>query len=481
MKKQRPPIIAIMGHVDHGKTTLLDKIRKTNTAAKEAGGITQSVGAYEITHNNRKITFIDTPGHEAFNAMRKQGARVSDLAILVVAADDGVKPQTKEAIKFIIESKTPYIVAINKTDRDAANIEKTKNELLQAGVLLEGLGGDISFQAVSATKGTGVGELLDLILLATDVEELTYDPSEETTGIILTSERDPKRGITVGVVIKNGTLRHGQYIATPTAQGKIKILEDATQKTVRELEPSAPALVMGFNTLPRIGEAFTASDTPPARHPKQSEHTRAESKDLTASDTAPNIILKASGGGSLEALQGITKKLGNIIETGVGNITEGDIQTAISTGSIVIGFNTKTDQAASNLAHARKIKIIEGNIIYELEKQLKEFIEKRTQARAHIIELLALFGERKGKEQVIGGKVTKGTIKNKSEFEIWKGDTQIGTGKIINLQSGREDVEEVNEGKEMGAKVESTDPLAVGHKLTVTDGHPEVQSAEGSH
>ena len=210
--EQRPPIVVVMGHVDHGKTTLLDYIRKAAVAAREAGGITQATAAYEIIHAERKITFIDTPGHEAFTAMRSRGANIADLAILVVAADEGVKLQTKEAIKIIEDSKTPFIVAINKVDKTAGNLDKARNDLMAAGVLLEGFGGQVSYQAVSAKTGEGINEMLDLILLHADLEELTYDPSAEASGYVLEAKRDPKRGIEATVIVKNGTLNRGDVI-----------------------------------------------------------------------------------------------------------------------------------------------------------------------------------------------------------------------------------------------------------------------------
>jgi len=463
-----------MGHVDHGKSTLIDFIRKTNTTEKEAGGITQAIGAYEIEHDKNKITFIDTPGHEAFNNMREHGAKVADLAILVVAADDGVKPQTKEALNCILQAGIPYVVAINKIDKDTANVEKTKSDLAQNSVLLEGFGGTVSWQGVSATTGEGVGELLDLIILATDLEELTYEPDAETTGIVLTSHRDPKRGITAGVVIQNGTLKRGAYIATPTTKGKIKILEDFHGTTQTELTPSAPALVLGFETLPRVGETFTAGSDKKAVQAKTAPDKQEVKTQKESKIKHPiHLILKANESGSLEALRGIIEKLKkteegkmlNIVEAHVGNITEDNIQNAVSTESIILGFNTKIDQAATNLTQARKVKVIEADIIYKLEEDLKEYMEKRAKINAHVIEILAVFGERKGKEQIVGGKVVKGTIQNKSSFEIWADEKQIGTGTIKNLQSGREDAEAVEEGSEMGALVESSDPIAVGHKL----------------
>ncbi len=252
----RPPIVAVMGHIDHGKTTLLDHIRQTNVAGKEAGGITQSIGAYEISHKGKKITFIDTPGHEAFSKMRERGAQAADLAILVVAADDGVKPQTKEALKAIRQANISFVVAINKIDKNNADIDRVKSDLRDNEVFLEGDGGDISWQAISAKKGEGVEELLDLILLVAEVADLKYDPAATPTGVILTARMDSRRGLTVSAVLRDGTLERNQKIITATAGGRIKILENFLGENSPTLTPSAPVLIMGFEQLQQIGEIF---------------------------------------------------------------------------------------------------------------------------------------------------------------------------------------------------------------------------------
>jgi len=278
-KSRRSPIVVVMGHVDHGKTSLLDYIRKTNVVSREAGGITQSIGAYEIIHypggsesqNNadktrtnaergKRITFIDTPGHEAFSKMRSRGARVADLAILVVAADEGVKPQTTESIKTLLETKTTFVVAITKIDKPNADIDKVKNELTSAGVLLEGYGGSVSCEPISAKSGDHVNELLDLLLLASEMEDLSYDPAAPAEGIVLESKMDKRRGLEATVIVKNGTLRQGEPIATQSGKGKIKILEDFAGKAQKELVPSAPALVIGFSELPQAGERFVTGE-----------------------------------------------------------------------------------------------------------------------------------------------------------------------------------------------------------------------------
>ncbi|KKT56520.1 MAG: Translation initiation factor IF-2 [Candidatus Wolfebacteria bacterium GW2011_GWA1_44_24] len=261
----RPPIVAVLGHVDHGKTSLLDFIRKTNFVAREAGGITQSIGAYEIIHNGKKITFIDTPGHEAFSKMRSRGAIAADLAILVVAADDGVKPQTKESIEILNSAKTPFVVAVNKIDKSNADIEKTINDLTANGVLLEGRGGNVSWQAISAKTGQGVDELLDLVLLAAEMENLTYNPDADAGGVIIEAKSDNRRGIVVSVIAENGILKIGDKIATFGAGGKIKILENFLGEKTAELRPSSPALI--FRGRARRGYYFADSASSRNRRP----------------------------------------------------------------------------------------------------------------------------------------------------------------------------------------------------------------------
>lgn len=502
--QKRPPIVVIMGHVDHGKTTLLDYIRKTNIAAKEAGGITQSIGAYEITHpqinadqnadkrglniseNQRKnqresafkITFIDTPGHEAFSKMRSHGAKVADLAILVVAADDGVKPQTKEALAHIMEAKLPYIVAINKIDKPNADIERTKNDLMQAQVLLEGSGGDVSWQAISAKTGEGVNELLDLTLLAAEIQNLTYDPGSETRGVVLMSRLDPRRGMVVGLVVKNGILRQGQWISTPTAKGKVRILEDFLGRVVSALEPSAPALVTGFESSPPVGEEFVAGEVESLIATNLSTNITNKKDKISEiraqisenSRGAIKVILKADETGSLEALQDLVGKISgepplSVIQASIGQIYENDVKLAAASNALIVGFKVMVDKAAANIAKAKRVMILTSSVIYELEKVLKEHVKKAAAKEVRLLEVLAIFGAPKGKERVVGGRVIHGPIRNQEPFEIWQGEKLIGTGKILNLQSQKKDIQEAEAGQEVGLLVESEEPIKVGNRL----------------
>lgn len=475
---RRPPIIVVMGHVDHGKTTLLDYIRKTNLVAREAGGITQAIGAYEIEHNGKGITFIDTPGHEAFANMRAHGANIADVAILVVAADDGVKPQTKEALETILKSNTPYIVAINKIDKNNADIEGTRKSLLQNGVFLEGYGGNVSYQLISAKTGEGVNELLDLVLLATEMENLEAD-EKITSGVVITSRRDPRKGILVGIILKNGTLKVGQFIGTASAKGKVKSLEDSTGKKVNELPPSSPALISGFEGIPDVGEEFLAGESVVVDEfskKKFDELKKLGGNTAAVQETGEtiNIVLKADETASLEALKGLVSRIPlgfpvKITSESVGDLTENDVKFAINTDAIIVGFRMKIDKAASNLASTQKVMILESPIIYELENSLRAYAKKILPKEVRRLEVLAVFGEAKGKERVVGGKVILGPIKNQEPFEIWQDKKLIGRGKMKNLQSLRKDMPQVETGIEAGLLVESDEPIKVGYQLLFSD------------
>ncbi|MGB9609094.1 MAG: translation initiation factor IF-2, partial [Minisyncoccia bacterium] len=449
---ERPPIVAVLGHVDHGKTSLLDYIRKTNVVSREAGGITQSIGAYEITHNNKKITFIDTPGHEAFIQMRSRGAQVADLAILVVAADDGVKPQTEESIKILNETNTQFIVAITKIDKPNANLEKTKNDLMAAGVLLEGYGGKISWQAVSSKTGEGINELLDLILLTAELEELKYNPNEIGSGVILETHHDSKRGITVTVIIKNGKVKRGDPISTPTSFGKIKILEDFQGKAVNELFPSSPARIIGFENLPKIGEEFVCQIQNIVKNEDKDKNKENQNlNDFKNSQKSLNLILKARDFGSLEALSQIIKNLQTnipikIVNESIGDIFDGDAKLAEATNSKIVAFNSKIQKSAENLIRSKNIEVISSEIIYELIQAIEAKIKEIENPPAvGILEVLAVFNNKNLDKQIIGGKVIFKIFKNKSKFEIERNNEIIGTGFVINLQSNKKDVNEVLE------------------------------------
>ena len=471
--KPRPPIVVVMGHVDHGKTTLLDYIRKTKVAEREAGGITQSIGAYEIEEDGQKITFIDTPGHEAFTKMRQRGAHVADIGILVIAADDGVKPQTEEAIAILQNSKTPFAVAINKIDKNNADIERTKNDLLKHGVLLEGFGGNVSWCAISAKQGEGVDELLDLILLMWQVENLTYNPSVPAKGFIIEAKVDSRRGTAVSVVITDGIMREGNDIATPTACGKIKMLENFLGQRVKELLPSSPALILGFETLPSVGQSFTAGDLEleiapdliPELKPKMNL-SEAERENMMP------VIIKADVSGSLEALAHVIGALEvngkkfNIVSEEVGEITDGDVKDASAKGAIIVGFNTKITKSADNLARGQNVRVVISNIIYRIVEALEESIKAiEGGEKGPTMEVLAIFSQ-KGKTQLIGGKILSGIFTINQKVNISRQDKIIGAGRVTSLQQGKAVVKKVSEG-EFGLMIESSVTVQAGDVLEI--------------
>lgn len=472
---KRPPVVVVVGHVDHGKTSLLDYIRKTNVAGKEAGGITQSVGAYEIEHNGRKITFIDTPGHEAFSKMRVRGAHVADVAILVVAADEGMKPQTKEALKALRDSETPFVVTLTKIDKPSADVERVKNDLTANNVLLEGFGGAVSYQSVSSKTGEGVNELLDLVLLTADVEDLSYNPVSLGKGMVLETKLDSRRGNTVTVILKDGQLKKGDLITTPTAKGKVKILENFLGKPADDLWPSSPAVVLGFENLPEVGEEFLAG--------KLSEQELAAAKKMVqrklgTADThnkesqTIRVILKADVAGSLEALHDLLRKVLikenqtlDIVSQSVGEITDGDVQDAVATNAMILGFRVSPNKAAENLARAQEITIVTDEIIYKLSEGIeKAFLEMGRSKFSGELEILAVFSAKNSK-QTIGGKVNRGQIRIKSWLEVQRSEEAIGKGKVLSLQQGKKDANAVNEGNECGLIFESNVKIEVGDKL----------------
>ena len=491
--KPRPPVVVVMGHVDHGKTTLLDYVRSMTYAARgtvaggaprsvaerEAGGITQAVGAYEIIHNDRKITFIDTPGHEAFSAMRSRGAQIADLAILVVAADEGVKPQTKEAIKILEETKTPFVVAINKIDRTNGSMEKAKNDLLAAGVLLEGLGGQISYHGISAKMGDGVSDLLDLVLLAADMEGLTYDPAALASGYVLEVRRDSRRGIDATVIVKNGILKRNDPIATPSATGNVKILEDFMGVPVESVSPSAPALIIGFELLPGIGEEFFVgkSDKHQVISDKKMQSIVRLEKMKSESGTLV-LIVKASDAGSLEALSMVVRAIGiekkktiNIIQESVGDITDGDVRTAAATGAIILGFKNRLEKGAQNLVESQHVTVIASKVVYDIVKAIEDLLMGGgLTAATGTLEVLAIFNQKKIDKQLVGGRITSGIFRAKAPVEVFRGagsQEPIGVGKILTLRENKSELTQAEKGKEIGVIASAPVMIEVGDILVI--------------
>ncbi|MBI5420941.1 MAG: translation initiation factor IF-2 [Parcubacteria group bacterium] len=477
-KIARPPVVVVMGHVDHGKTTLLDYIRKTNLATREAGAITQSIGAYEITHGDRKITFIDTPGHEAFSKMRGRGAKAADIAILVVAADEGVKPQTKESIEQIRATNTPFIVAFTKIDKPNADTQRARTQLSELGVVVESWGGDIPEQEVSAVSGAGIDELLDLVLLATDLQELKADKNAQGRGVIIETKRDSKRGIITSLIILDGTLREGEYVRTPTAKGKIKLLEDFKGTRTMEATFSSPVLVIGFETSPLVGEEWVGGSEEAVAQPILDEKEAVESTERINKKTpegikAINVIIKADTYGSYEALdaiiQSITRErlLIHVLDSGVGDITDSDLKLANTFDATILGFHVKMASSLRLLVDQLKIRVIASDVIYETVKLFEEFLDKQLANDKEYLgefEILKLFSVSK-KGQLVGGKILIGNLAVNKRVDIFREHIKLGEGRVINLRSGKQEVKTMPQNKECGALVQSGASIEVGDIL----------------
>ena len=505
--QERPPIVVVLGHVDHGKSTLLDYIRKTNIVEHEAGGITQRVAAYEVEHrvsgrgksepgSPKKITFIDTPGHAAFRTIRSRGAKIADIAVLVVAADDGVKPQTLEALESIRTAKIPFIVALNKIDKPNANVERAQAGLMENAVYLEKLGGDVPWAAISARTGAGVPELLDLIALVAEVESLTGNSSVPAEGFCLEAHRDQKRGIAATLIITNGTLLNGQAVLAGHAIAPVRIMENYAGKSIRQATFSSPVSLTGFDELPEAGESFRAygskRDAEEARSASSTSRDgsaalssftgkpvaaqlSAEEVEREAEQFMMPIIVRADMTGSLEAIQYEANRIGDahsriaIVQSGVGNISEGDIKAAIATvptPAAVLGFNVDVERVALERARQHNIHIERFDIIYKLVERLEELLHDSAPRR--LIEetvgsarIAKCFSKRKNL-QVVGGTVTEGHFQKGGGVKVFRRSVVIGTGKIKNLQAHKKDVERVESGSEFGAQIEAVFEISQG-------------------
>ncbi len=480
----RPPIVTVLGHVDHGKTTLLDTLKKTKLADKEAGGITQHISSYQVKEKGKLITFIDTPGHEAFQAMRERGASIADIAILVVAADDGVKPQTKEVIKFLAEKKIPTVVAINKIDKQNADINRVKQELAENELLVEGYGGDTPFVEISAKNNKNLDELLETVLLVADMSELTADYDRDALGVVLEAEKDPKKGPLANIIIKTGTLKVGQDVLIGNISGRVRKIEDYTGTPISKAPPSMPITIYGLSEVPKSNEILQIIDVKAKRkikllggnETKRDLDSSAIINDINASlMNKYSIILKADTQGSLEAITQVLQTISSkeivlkIIQSGVGPITEKDIQTAQSGGATVYGFNVHPTQSAKQLAEKTEIITKSYNIIYELIEDVKEEMSSRLAPEIKRTDLgrlkvLAIFKNMK-KSMIVGGKVMNGKIVKGAQIEILRDKQPINRGKLVQLQHNKEEVEEVKENFECGLTFEGTEKIEVGDIL----------------
>lgn len=493
MLKKRPPIVTVLGHVDHGKTTLLDKIRKTNVADGEVGGITQRIGAYKVKVKGEEIVFIDTPGHEAFTSMRARGASVTDIAILIVAADDGVMPQTIEALNHAKAAKVPIIVAINKCDKPGAKIEKIKTDLSNLDLLPQEWGGDTIYVQISALKGTGIDELLDSILLIAELLDLKadYNPKKWAEGVILESRLDKGRGIIATVLVKNGVLKERDVFIAGNYEGKVRSMTDENGKKLTIAYPSTPVEVIGFEQLPDAGSIFSVVDS--EKTAKEIARKRREIEILEKQKESNinlanilskinkgevgqlNIIIKADVQGMAEALKASCEKLSvqkinvNVIHFSVGAITESDINLAITSKAIIIGFNTKPTKEAQLIAEREGVEIRRYNIIYDVIEDIKNSISglAAPKIREEVIgevEIRQIF-KIPSIGVVGGGFVTKGVITKDSLCRVYRENVVIFTGKISTLYHFQNPVREVKQGLECGLTIEKFNDLNEGDIL----------------
>lgn len=488
-----PPVVTIMGHVDHGKTSLLDTIRKTKVAVGEAGGITQHIGAYQVEVSGKKITFLDTPGHEAFTAMRARGAQVTHIAVIVVAADDGVMPQTREAIDHAQAAKVPIIIALNKMDKLDANPDFVKQQLYDIGVVIEEFGGDVICVPVSARKGTGIDDLLEMILLVAEVQDIRANPNRLATGVIIEAKLEKNTGPMATVLIQQGTLKMGDNIVVGSMSGKVRAMFNDRGKRIQKAPPSTPVSILGLPEVPQAGDRLeVVSDERTAKHAasKIAEQRRSESMPLgqVSLDTLYmqmqegkvkelNVVLKCDVQGSAEAIKNALSRVGEenikvrLIHEGIGNISETDVHLAGASGAVIIGFNVKADGAAQRLAQKENVEIRYYDIIYKLTDDIQAALTGMLEPTyREVIEGHAEVQQtfKAGKSTVIAGcRVTDGKITRSSQARILRKKDMVYDGKIASLRRGRDDVREVASGYECGIVLDDFTEFEVGDIIEV--------------
>ena len=482
----RPPVVTVMGHVDHGKTSLLDTIRNTRVAAGEAGGITQHIGAYQVEVNGRKITFLDTPGHEAFTAMRARGAQVTDIAIIVVAADDGVMPQTIEAIDHARAAQVPIIIALNKIDKPGANPDHVKQQLADRDVVIEEYGGEVICVPVSAKKNIGIQDLLEMILLVADILDLKANPKGQAQGAIIEARMAANSGVTASALMQEGTLKVGDIIVTGSLYGKVRAMFDDAGKRIPKAPPSLPVSILGLSEVPEAGERFeVVADEKAARALTEERRDQAQ---LAAQQTITldtlyaqmreglvkelNLLVKSDVQGSAEALKHSLSQIGDenlkvrLIHDAVGNVSESDVNLASASKAIIIAFNVKVDVAAQRLAQIEGVDIRSYTVIYKLvediEAALQGLLEPvyKEQVDGHA-EVLQIF--KAGRQLVIGGcRVTDGKLVRSAQVRVLRKGETVFSGGIQSLRRGKDDVREVATGFECGVTLDDFNALEVG-------------------
>ena len=485
----RAPIIVVMGHVDHGKTKILDAIRTTNVMESEAGGITQHIGAYQVVRKDKLITFIDTPGHEAFTVMRSRGAKVADIAILVVAADDGVQPQTKEAVNIIKAAGLPYVVAINKIDKPDANVEKVKAELAELNLIPEEWGGKTLIVPVSAKNGQGIDELLDMLLLVNEMEKekIVANPTRRAAGTIIDSHIDKGAGPVATVLVQSGTLRVGDSIGVRGAlYGRVRSMKNWKGDLVDQAPPSMPVKVLGFKAAPAVGDVLEVPEDVKALEKMKEKPVKSGVADTATISRQPsaeskegkqllNIIIRADVLGSLEAVLGLLEKIKHdavgveVVAKGLGNITDADVLKAEATGSVLYAFGVKATATAAELGRDKNVPILEYDIIYKLFEDVLSHLQKMLPAEEIItemgkIEVLAVF-KKTDKGGIIGGKVLGDKVRAPAKVRIMRAGGVVGEGDLVRLQVAKQAVKEVSGGSECGVEFTGRTKIEVGDVL----------------
>ncbi|MBN2585132.1 translation initiation factor IF-2 [Patescibacteria group bacterium] len=490
-RKERPPVVTVMGHVDHGKTSLLDYIRKTKVVEKESGGITQHIGSYQVEYKGKRITFLDTPGHEAFSAIRAQGTKVTDVVVLVVAADDGVKPQTIEAIDLAKAANVPMLVAVTKIDKPGADMEKVKQGLSSQQILTESWGGKVPLVGVSAKTGEGVDDLLELIALTSEVSELTANYSGRARGIIIEARRDPKIGQIATIIIKSGKFSIGDHFVAGGTYGKVKAMFDYLGRRIKDSFPSQPVSVAGFVGEPQIGAELIETDTEKEARNKAAESAVASARRITVTKSDLdvlagqiraqqvqnlNVVLKADVQGSLQAIrdqltQIRTDRGGSIqiVSDGVGHIAESDILAAQGGNAFVVGFKVRILPGAAKMAEKDEVKLLTYDIIYELTADLKNLLlestglEKKETVEGEGTVLKVFFSTAKNK--IVGCKVTKGMARKDLLLRVYRDDVVVGEGPIEKVQLVAQEVDEAKSGADYGFAVNINAKIKAGDRV----------------
>jgi translation initiation factor IF-2 len=488
----RPPVVTILGHVDHGKTTLLDAIREANVAEGEAGGITQHIAAYQVQHNNRPITFLDTPGHAAFTAMRARGAQGADIAVLVVAADDGVMPQTREALAHVRAARVPVLVALNKIDRPNANLDKVRQELSEVGLIPDDWDGDTMVVPVSAKQREGIQDLLEAILLVADATEIKANPKGKVLGTVIEAELDKSKGVVATLLVQNGTLKASEVVLATSALGKVKAMFDYLGNPIEEAGPSMPVSVLGLSDVPSAGELFTVVETErkaraivdqrqeeasaKSRQPKGAQSLEQVFEAFKAGETQElRLVIKADVQGSLEPITSSLEELSageikvNILHTGTGNISKDDVMLAAASGGIVLGFNVTDDQSARLTAETEGVDIRLYDIIYRLtediEKALKGMLEPETRELVLGTAVVRAVFRIPKIGNIAGCFVREGEIRRNGKIRVLRDDEMLFEGSISSLKHEKDDAREIREGFECGIGVRGFNEFEEGDLL----------------